>query len=162
MRQSPYASGWVDSSIHDFILGISEFPAGMTYALITSLDSTLEPAKLLAKSPALQAVAKKATHVGDGFLIPSRMLLAETQTRIFFGFDEVWFFDHRDISEKPAALTLVGPRKATETMLEPHLSWLTSNGCTLGMGDGAGLNYCARVRGVARLLLDAFQDPVTA
>ena len=46
-----YVAGWLDSSIHDFLQAFPPISKSMSYALITCLDSTLDPAPLNAFQP---------------------------------------------------------------------------------------------------------------
>ncbi len=97
----PYEVGWIDTTIHDFLLGLDECSSSITYALITCLDSSLDVASLVNKSSTLRAFGEDSKVVGKGILLTTRRLLAiERRTRIFFGFDEVWFSDSK-ISPKP-------------------------------------------------------------
>ncbi len=36
--------------------------------------------------------------------------------------------------------------------------WMQRNDCSLGLGDGVGMNFCAKVRGVARYLMKALGE----
>ncbi|HJT35714.1 MAG TPA: hypothetical protein VJ783_27040 [Pirellulales bacterium] len=37
-------------------------------------------------------------------------------------------------------------------------TWMQANHCSLGLGDGVGLNFCAKISGLARYLVDALSD----
>jgi hypothetical protein len=149
-----YVAGWLDSSIHDFLEVLSPRTASTRYALITCLDSQPEPASLLQKSPELQSLVSKIEILGSGLLLPTRWLLESKNTqRLFFGFDEVWFFPGREIQPKPRTASLVGPARLTQTRLEKLGPWLETNACSLGLGGGEGLNFVVRAQGLARFLL---------
>src|SRR5438270_9517958 len=93
-----YVAGWFDSSIHDFLEVLTPGASSTKYALITCLDSNLNPAALLHKSPELKSLASKVQILGKGLLMPTELLLeTKSNNRIFFGFDEVWFFPTKSI-----------------------------------------------------------------
>jgi hypothetical protein len=158
-NQIDYVTGWIDTTIHDFLLDINEPPSSMAYALITCLDSSFEVASMLEQSKHLNRLQRKCHIVGQGILLTSRQLLAaERHDRIFFGFDEVWFFSHSEVRPKPENLVLTGPEKASPHDVEQYSEWMRSSNCSLGLGDGAGMNFCLRVRGVARYIVSAFNE----
>jgi hypothetical protein len=149
-----YVAGWFDSSIASFIESLARAPRGMEFALITALDSDLSPRKLLSTSPELAFLAKAARPVGAGFLVPTSFLLgAKEGQHIFYGFDEVWFFARAEISRKPAGAWLVGPNRLNETRLNKLGPWMAANACSLGLGDGEGLNVVLKARGAMKHLL---------
>jgi hypothetical protein len=149
-----YVAGWFDSSIQDFLEALPRTSTRMKYALITSLDSNPEPRSLLDKSPELRSVAEAATPLGGGILLPAAHLLETDSTKqIFYGFDEVWFFPSTDISPKPASASLVGPRRIDQARLDKLGPWMTENACSLGLGDGSGLNLIVKARGLIKYLI---------
>src|SRR5437899_10846584 len=88
-----YVAGWFDSSIHDFLEHFPRTSRSMAFALITSLDSNLAPSSLLTGSSELRSALPHAKPFNKGILLPTAsMLEADSSNRIFFGFDEVWFF----------------------------------------------------------------------
>src|SRR6266511_1765550 len=154
MKYKNYVAGWLDSSIHDFLAVFPPRSASAKYALITCLDSNPEPRSLLDRSPELKALAPDATTIGKGVLLPTRLLLqADSETQIFFGFDEVWFFPTDDIQPKPELARLVGPARIDEKRVGKLARWMTENSCSLAMGDGEGLNFLVTARGLVRYLL---------
>jgi hypothetical protein len=162
-RKSEFVAGWIDTTIHEFLATIEEPSSSMSYALITCLDSSFDAPSLLETSPSLRELKEKCTIVGNGLLLTTRQLLAaERRARIFFGFDELWFFDRREITPKPEEVVFVGPEKILEETLERTSQWMQATGCSLGLGDGAGMNFCARLRGVARHLVEAFGNSPSA
>ena len=129
----------------------------MAYALITCLDSTFDIPSLMDKSKHLTDLKDNCTGIGKGVILTTRQLIvAERRQRMFFGFDEVWFFSHSDITPKPDDLILVGPSRPTAEQIDKHAEWLVTNHCSLGLGDGTGMNFCLRVRGPARYIMNAF------
>ena len=98
-----YVAGWLDSSIHDFLVALPPKSHSVKYALITCLDSNENPGTLLEKSPELRPIAEKAQVLGRGLLLSTKTLIeADLLHRLFFaGFDEVWFFPTREIEPIP-------------------------------------------------------------
>lgn len=158
-KQAEYLAGWIATSIHDFLSEIEEPSSSMSYALITCLDSCFDVPTLLNKSAPLANLKEKSKRVGGGIVVSTRLLLAaERQTRIFFGFDEVWFFPHADIKAKPKGLVLAGLDKSQPGAVNRFVTWMHGNGCSLGLGDGTGMNFCLKARGAARYIVRAFNE----
>jgi len=160
---SEYVTGTLDGNIHEFALGMREVPTAMSYALITCLDSCQEPAHFIETSPPLQSLKDKITIVGDAVLLSTKALVAvEQHSRLFFGFDEVWFVSHRKITRKPKSLLLVGGNRPRQSEIAQYESWLKQSGCSLALGDGVGMTFCVKARGATRLLLEAANEPIHA
>jgi hypothetical protein len=124
------------------------------YALITCLDSDPNPASLREKSPELKSIANKLDVVGTGLLLPTKLLLeTDSSKRIFFGFDEVWFFSNKSIQPKPPSLSLVGPARLNQARLEKVGKWMADNSCSLALGGGEGMNFVVQAHGLVRFLL---------
>lgn len=156
VQHSQFASGWIDTSVHEFLEDIEDLSSSMAYSLITCLDSSFDVSAVVSTSAGFKAIEGKCQQVGQGILLPTRLLMAtDRRDRVFFGFDEVWFFPHAEVTPKPADLVITGPNKIAEELLAPLSAWMDANGCSLGLGDGIGMNYCAKVRGVARHLVHA-------
>jgi hypothetical protein len=147
-----YVAGWLDSSISDFLRQFLRTSEKLKYALVTSLDSDETPSKLLVTSPELKPIAKKAKRLGDGFIVPTSLILKSDAT-LFYGFDEVWFFPDDKISAKPKSAWVVGPNRLDQSSLNEFGSWLSANRCSLALGDGDGLNFIVKARGLVRYLL---------
>jgi hypothetical protein len=147
-----YIAGWMDSSIGDFMESFPRTQARMDFALITSLDSDLCPSKLLDASPELKSLGRAAKPLGSGVLVPTSLIL-KTDVQIFCGFDEVWFFPHEKIVHKPHVAWLVGPNRIDQKKLDLLGSWFVRNECSLALGDGDGLNFLVKARGLVKYLL---------
>jgi hypothetical protein len=153
---SDYMTGWINSSVHDFLEEIDQPTSSMRYALITYIDSSPNTASIFKNMIALKG---KSKAVGQSALVSTRHLLAaQRQHRIFFGFDEVWFFPNSDIKSKPQGFVITGPYSIDSQQIDRYSDWLASNKCSLGLGDGTGLNYCLRIRGVARYVVQAINE----
>ncbi len=149
-----YVAGWLDSSVQDFFQVLPGNAESIKYTLITCLDSNLEPRSLLKKSKELRSLAAEARTLGKGLLLPTRLLLqAAPHNRVFFGFDEVWFFPSHNIEPKPRSAWLIGPARIDQSKLDGLGRWMADNSCSLALGDGEGLNFIVRARGLAKHLL---------
>jgi hypothetical protein len=150
VKYKKYVAGWLDSSIHDFLLSIpSAFPS-IRMALITCLDSNRELGSLLESSPELKSL-KLAQALDQGLFLPTSVLLeSESTDPIMFGFDEVWFFPSESIRPKPPGPGLVGPRRITQSRLDELGQWMDSNSCSMAVGDGVGLNFVIKAEGLLR------------
>ena len=158
-----FATGFLEGGIHDFLVGITRPAAGMSYALITCLDSCRQLSKHLDTSEPLVKIKERCTILGDGLLLPTSDLLdAVRKRRIFFGFDEIWFLNRRKIEPKPRNLILVGLERVSESVLRRHRQWLVHSGCSLGLGDGSGLNFVVKARGTAKLFLETLSESTHA
>jgi hypothetical protein len=159
-----YVAGWLDSSIHEFLEVLSPRAASAKYALITCLDSNPNPASLRTTSPELKLIGSKLEILGTGLLLPTKLLLeTDLSQRIFFGFDEVWFFPNKSVQPKPPSAFLVGPARLSQARLEKLGKWLADNACSLALGDGGGLNFVVRARGLVKFLLgNSIEQPESA
>jgi hypothetical protein len=149
-----YVAGWLDGSIHDFLEAVPPRFDSMRYALITCLDSNLKPESVLQETPELHSVARQVRVLGEGLLLATRVLLeANSLNQLFFGFDEVWFFPDVIHKPKPNSAWLVGPARIDQQKLDKLGAWMSDTGCSLALGDGEGLNFIIKARGLVRHLL---------
>ncbi len=153
-----YTHGWIDTTIHDFLATIAEPSSSMAYSLVTCLDSCFDLRTAVESSRVLQPLKEHAWFLGNGLLLTTRRLLGvERRTRLFFGFDEVWFFTRIPASPKPGDLVITGPNRIRGDSPSRIARWMEGNGCSLALGDGTGMNFCARLRGIARHLVQAYE-----
>lgn len=149
-----YIAGWLDSSIQGFLDTFPHEMKSMAFALITCLDSNVEPASLLEQIPALKAESENVKLLNQGLLLPSQLLWnGDLRTQLLFGFDELWFFRTSRISPKPESVWIVGPRRIDQDKLNKLGEWMNDNGCSLALGDGDGLNFIVKAVGLVRYLL---------
>jgi hypothetical protein len=149
-----YVAGWLDSSIHEVLATLPLSGTSMKYALITCIDSNLDPHSLLTASPELRSLATVARPMTRGLLLPTRLLLkADSSKQLFFGFDEVWFFPGDKVEPKPDSAWLVGPARMNQARLDELGAWMSRNACSLALGDGEGLNFIVKARGLVKHLL---------
>ncbi len=149
-----YVGGWLDTSIRDFLESFPWRSRNAAFALVTCLDSNANPASLLVSNKALHGAPNGAKRLDNGLLLPSK-LLQEPGFRndLFFGFDEVWFFPDDRIEPKPNAASIVGPGRINQSKLENLGRWISTNRCSLALGDGDGLNVIVKAQGLARYLI---------
>lgn len=156
-------TGWLESSVHDFL---EQFPFGSAdtaFALITCLDSNPSPAELLETSPpSLRAILRRAKPLHGGLLLRSNALKApRALDELFVGFDEVWFFPTNDVEPKPKSVFIVGPDRIDKNALNKLRIWMRRNNCSLGLGDGCGLNVIVKADGIARnIIAHSMSQPV--
>ncbi len=150
-----YSVGWVDSSIHEFLLGLeAPPPAAMAYSLITCVDSSRDLPSLVKQSPEIRSAGFSGKLLGQGFLVSTNELLRkERKHPIFFGFDEVFFFASPPRKGKPNAVTLAGPERISDPLPAKWVDWLRRTRCSLALGDGTGLNFIAKLEGIAKYLV---------
>ena len=154
LHYKDYVAGWLDSSLHDFLEAFPGASNSTAFALITCLDSDLDPKSLLANSVELQGRLKGVKPLGKGLLLPSRLLReVGLRDRVFFGFDEIWFFPSDKIRPKPQSAWIVGPNRIHQTQLDRLGPWMSETSCSLALGDGAGLNVIVKAHGLVRRLI---------
>lgn len=155
IRTADYCTGWMDSSVHQFLADLDSPSSSMKYVLITCLDSCFDVASMLQKSAALKPLGPHAEVIGQGLLVStSRLMKAQQSGQIFFGFDEIWFFPSQDVTRKPKHICITGPEPLKPDPPAKLVEWMENNRCSLGLGDGAGLNFIAKLRGVAKHLVN--------
>ena len=151
VKYKNYVAGWLDSSIHDFLLSFPAAFPSMQFALITCLDSNPDPAELLATSPELEPIRSSARLLGQGLLLPTSVLLrAESSSQLMFGFDEICFFPDDRVTPKPIAAGLVGPNRINQERIDALGRWMECNSCSLALGDGDGMNFIVKAQGLLK------------
>jgi hypothetical protein len=154
-----YVAGWLNSSIHDYLESFPQPYPSMEYALVTCLDSNSDVASILKESTDFKSLMADAPSLGRGLLLPTKKLLeAEASDRVFFGFDEVWFFPSEIIEPKPESVGLVGPARIDQRTMNKLGVWMDANSCSLAFGDGEGLNLIVKASGLVRYLLGHSND----
>ncbi len=149
-----YVAGWLDSSIREFFDLFPRESARMRYALVTCLDSRPNPASLLHESPELEPLIADGELLEGDLLIPTNKLLFDRfHHKIFFGFDEIWFFERRITEPKPESAWLVGPRRIDQTTMWRLGPWMSANRCSMALGDGEGLNLIVKARGLVKHII---------
>ena len=154
-KTSACMTGWISSNVGQFLAQFEGAPPeSMHWALLTCLDSNTNPAALAQSDHPIGAVLGQGQQLGKGLVFTTKKLLRlEQETPLFFGFDEIWFFHHPPIEPKPDTWWIVGPQAIDAARVAEVEDWMTSTSCSLGLGDGTGLNFCARIRGLPRYLL---------
>jgi hypothetical protein len=148
-----YTAGWLDNNLHDFLQVFQAFPS-MQFALISCLDSNRNVHELLERSPELASIKSDARVHGSSLIVPTKKLLdADRSERLLFGFDEIWFFPHDNISPLAPDSGIVGPRRISQERMNKLGDWLQANSCSLGLGDGDGMNLVLKASGLVRYIL---------
>jgi hypothetical protein len=146
-----YVAGWLNSSIAEFLGVLPRSSESAAYALITCLDSNTNPAAILDGNAELRAELNGVATLKNGLILPSRLLhKASLRSRLFFGFDEIWFFSTAEIEPKPQSASIVGPNRINQETLDELGHWMDANGCSLALGDGAGLNLIVKAYGLVK------------
>jgi len=154
LHYKAYVAGWLDSSIDDFLERFPGTSRSAAFALITCLDSNLNPGSLLENSSELKAALIGVKPLGTGLLVPSKLLQdSSIRNLLFFGFDEIWFFPSNQIDPKPEQAWIVGPDRIDQTKLDKLGRWMTDNSCSLALGDGDGLNIIVKAHGLVKYLI---------
>jgi hypothetical protein len=151
VQYNGYVAGWLDSSVENFLAQLPRDCENATYALITCLDSNTEPASLLKKNSHRRVAMPGANALGKGLLLPSKLLNSGgIRSYLFGGFDEIWFFPTNEIAPIPKSASIVGPNRIDQDQLEKLADWMDANGCSLALGDGAGLNIITKAKGLLK------------
>jgi hypothetical protein len=154
IKYKDYLAGWLNSSIHDFLEATPLKSSKARYALITCLDSNLNPSSLRDRAQEIEPLLSVAQSLGSGLLVSTKRLMEfRSSTRIFFGFDEIFFFKNRITEPKPDLAWLIGPARADQQTMDRLGQWMLANDCTLALGDGEGLNVIVKARGLVRYLI---------
>jgi hypothetical protein len=149
-----YVAGWLDIAVSDVLDNFPSTYERLSYALITCIDSNRNTVSLLERSPELRKVGAMATPLGDGFVVSTEKLLeAHSESRFFFGFDEIWFFPNKPVEAKPPSTSLVGPERISSTTLAELGKWMSKNSCSMALGDGTGMNCIVKARGLMKYIL---------
>lgn len=153
-------TGWLDASIGTVFAEREEMIRPFAWLLITSLDSTND----LTRVPVAGDVVRRhptAHFLGGGLAIQRRDLQSIlSDQRLFFGFDEVWFFESEPMERKPDDVAIVAPLDFRTSKPTPGLErWMTESACRLGLGDGVGMNYVTSDENVADRLVHAVVEP---
>lgn len=149
-----YVAGWLDTSLQDFLAVLSPSASSTKYALITCLDSHPNPALLRKTSSELMSIADRLEIRGSALFVPTKVLIETASIeRIFFGFDEVWFFPDDHVRSNPPVRAVIGPTRLSQARLEKAGVWMAGNACSLALGGGSGLNFIVRAHGLVRSLL---------
>lgn len=149
-----FVAGWLDSSIHDFLEALPGNMERAAYALLTCLDCNLDPMSVWKRNLDLQRALPGARALQRALLVPSKPILkSSVRKHSFVGFDEIWFFPTDEIEPKPESAWIVGPNRIDQGTLDRLGRWMTKNNCSLGLGDGAGLNILVEADGLLKHIL---------
>lgn len=152
VKYKDYVAGWIAGSIREFLEVFPRNSSRMNYVLISSLDSEVHVSSMLQESEKLKALAAYGRIVGKGLLVPTKRLL-DARDEILFGFDELSFFPTDRVEPKPESASLVGPNRISQEQLNTLGEWMVKSSCSLALGDGVGLNFVLKARGLVSHLL---------
>jgi hypothetical protein len=135
-----FVVGWLDFGIRYLVQNNWEILRDTSFVLVTDIDSMRDPARL---APKIRQEYPACRILDDGILMPGNILSAAHESiGLFFGFDEMWLFDHEPTEGMPKDVSLVGPYNIETDEIRPAIkSWMDRSQCKLGLGDGTGLNY---------------------
>jgi hypothetical protein len=150
-----YVAGWLNSDIDEFLRSLPKNTDSAAFVLITCLDSNADVTGLWHTDRELHAALKDAAIIKKrGLLVPSSLLQKPgVRSLLFHGFDEIWFFPTPEIEPKPEGASIVGPGRIDQKTMEKLGPWMETNGCSLAMGDGAGLNVIAKAFGLSKYVI---------
>lgn len=163
-----HISGWVNTSIHNFLLDITKISPGMSYTIISCLDSCSEVSLMVKKSKHLQSAIMNYFSIGNSLLVKTKDLVnSEHENQIFFGFDEIRFISQKSFLDKiifkssengmdinhdlsqlqnlhtnaETPLTLVSPNQMESTSIQKLINLMQHYDLSCILGDGVGMNY---------------------
>jgi hypothetical protein len=121
--------------------------------MVTSIDSTTQLASSLVGQKIKQRYSSYRT-LGEGIILTTDDLFdADDALGLFFGFDELWFFQNPPFEELPKDICLVGPFNIESQVIPTALEGcIERSNCRLGLGDGVGLNYATPDQEIASIL----------
>ncbi len=127
---------------------LSRFP----FALITSIDSSRDLRELRTGNE-IVARFEECRLLGGAITATGETLLAIIeQGNVFNGFDEVWLFPNPPSKPIPAGIWITPPLEITKEMPTGLPEWMRQSACSMGLGDGIGLNYVTGDPSVADFL----------
>lgn len=154
--KSDFIVGWIDTSVHDFLASLGPPAKDMAFAFITCVDSSFDMPSVLSHSKHLLPIQQQCNLLQGGICVPTQFLVEQDRIgRLFTGFDELWLLAEPPVSPKPGSLIITGPYRISDAALQLANPWMRQNKCALALGDGTGLNYIAKLSGVAKTIIQA-------
>lgn len=129
-----------------------------SYIVISSLDSYTNVSGMKDVVYGLSVIGCKVQERGTALQVEMSIQAVDFIIKTFTGFDEVWFFlEMPNIFRQPPSIT--SDRSLTD-ITDPFVmdtlsilpEWMRTSGCTIGFGDGAGLNYVSSDPSVIALM----------
>jgi hypothetical protein len=144
-------SGWnAELDIPTAVAGLPVDPYASCLVLVSMLDSTPNVRMLPSVVPLL--VAHDLWHhvVDDDVAIEFATLATLIDEHgMFSGFDEIWFCSRAPVMGKPKHLRITSDRPLESEPSAALVEWMTASSCSIGLGDGDGLNFVTRDRALA-------------
>lgn len=117
------------------------------YVVISCIDSDQNVSEMKHIVRGLLAADCEVEEIGTVLQVNVSRNALDFLVNTFTGFDEVWFFDGVPsyISQPPSITSERMLTDTTDPFVQDTVSalpnWMKLSHCTLGLGDGAGLNY---------------------
>jgi hypothetical protein len=146
--------GWLGTNIRAVLQRDVNLISHFAFVLITSIDSAIDlPTAAVAK----RIVEKhpRCGFLGKGLLVPGVDIAEIVEAfDLFNGFDELWCFDSSPTAPKPEDVLIMPPLNVNndEEAIRRVASWMMESRCTLGLGDGIGLNFVTIDETIAHIL----------
>jgi hypothetical protein len=141
---------WIDTSIVRLLKADVSVLSRYAFVMITSVDSSNDTEGFATGYQFLSDLG--CSEFGKNLLVPGNQIEA-VANQLFSGFDEIWCFDERPTQPKPDGLWIVPPLNLSRDDLPEWLvPWMKESNCSLGLGDGIGMNYASPDRATAQRL----------
>jgi hypothetical protein len=133
--------GWLDTNVKEVLKSHRNLLRKYPLVMVTSIDSTTQLVSSLVGQKIKQRYSSYRA-LGDGIILATDDLIdADDALGLFFGFDELWFFQNPPFEVLPKDICLVGPFNIESQVIPMALEgWIERSNCRLGLGDGVGLN----------------------
>ena len=145
----------INASIDDVVKQLPDLVPTFRFVLITSLDSTTD----MKTDKMIEEASFPHRYLGDGVVFEGAVIPdLGKQDGFFAGFDEIWCSKQDILLPRPKEIHFVGPYTPEKPLNKALKDWMRGSQCTLGFGDGIGLNYITTDKIVANLLEQYFTD----
>jgi hypothetical protein len=127
--------------IRDVISSAPEILSGVSSVQMSVIDST-RPGEIREVTDPRWRAEHQVQVVGADIAVSlAAFLRFVDDPSMMSGFDEVWFLTGPPRAERPDLFRLTSDRDVGSLPADQLWSWMDGAGSTLGLGDGAGVNY---------------------
>lgn len=142
---------WLPSlAIPDVLSTVLAAEANAKYVLVTVIDSTPQVRQLPSIVPLLDQLGMFYRAVDDDVVIKAADLSAlVNRHHILSGFDEIWLCRDIPRAGKPVTFQITSDVPFGNDPPAGLLNWMLASTCTVGLGDGDGLNLATTEQTVA-------------